>query len=85
MREKDKSIERLKKILVNNKSFIPSGIYNSIKYDILKVLKSYFSIKKEDIDVNIEIDDKGKYSIDIKVNADKASKLNVVESSVDTL
>lgn len=85
MREKDRSIERLKKILLNNKSFIPSGIYNAIKFDILKVLRSYFQIKKEDIDINIEIDSSGKYSLEINVIADKANKVNVIESSIDTM
>lgn len=85
MREKDKSLERLKKILINNKSFIPSGVYSAIRFDILRVLKSYFHIKKEDIDISINLDQSGKYAIDIKVSAEKAFRANAIEGDVDSI
>ncbi|MGI6212998.1 MAG: cell division topological specificity factor MinE [Christensenellales bacterium] len=85
MKEKDKSIERLKKLLTANKSFIPSGIYSAIRYDLLKVLKSYFQIHKEDIDIKIEVDQDGKYSIDIKVIAEKACRVNTIEDKVKSV
>ncbi len=85
MREKDKYIERLKKILISNKSFIPSGIYSAIRFDILRVLKSYFHIKKEDIDINIGLDQSGKYEIDIKVVAEKAFRANAVEDGIENI
>lgn len=85
MREKDKSLERLKKILINNKSFIPSGVYSAIRFDILRVLKSYFHIKKEDIDISINLDPSGKYDIDIKVSAEKAFRANAIEDGRESV
>lgn len=85
MKEKDKSIERLKKILIANKSFIPSGIYAAIRFDLLKVLRSYFHIKKEDISIDIEVDEDGKYAIDIHVTAERACRVNTIEDEVGTI
>ena len=54
---------RLKQILINDKKDNPIKIVGLIKSEIFYVLKNYMDIKLEDINLDIGIDNNGKYLI----------------------
>jgi cell division topological specificity factor len=46
--------ERLKLILIQDRLFISSEEFESLKEDIMQVLSKYFDIEKDSIQINIE-------------------------------
>lgn len=61
--------ERLKDMIVIDKQNIPQKINKLLKSEILYLFRNYFDVTAEDIDVNIDIDEYGKYHIDISALA----------------
>lgn len=61
--------ERLKDMIVIDKQNIPQKINKLLKSEILYLFRNYFDVTAEDIDVNIDIDEYGKYHIDIRALA----------------
>lgn len=68
---------RLKQVLFNDKKENPQKVLNIIKSEILYVLKNYMEIKAEDMDININLDEFGTYSLEISA---KINRLKMVSS-----
>ncbi len=62
----NRSITRLKSVLVQDKEQNPLKILGVLKADILKVLSNYMEIDYEDVDVNIVVNKNGTYDLEIK-------------------
>ena len=54
---------RLKNIIISDKRENPVKIERVLKSELLNVLKNYFELTSEDIDLSIMIRDDGKYGI----------------------
>lgn len=59
--------ERLKRIVVLDKMEVPSKITKIIKAEMLYLLKNFFEISSEDLDINISLDKDRRYVMDVKV------------------
>ena len=57
--------DRLKNMLIIDKSENTSKIERVVKAEIVYVLKNYFEIKAEDVDINIAINEKGRYVLNL--------------------
>lgn len=57
--------ERLKEMIVIDKQDIPQKINKLIKSEILYLFRNYFDVVAEDIDVDIDVDESGKYHIQV--------------------
>ncbi len=58
---------RLKNMIVSDKKENPMRIAKVLKSEIVNVLKNYFEITCEDVNLDILIDENGKYDIQINV------------------
>ena len=56
---------RLKNIIISDKKENPSKIEKVLKSEIINVLKNYFEITSEDVNLNILINKDGLYDIQI--------------------
>lgn len=56
---------RLKNIIISDKKENPSKIEKVLKSEIINVLKNYFEISSEDVNLNILINKDGLYDIQI--------------------
>lgn len=52
-------------MIITDKSETPQKINKIIKAEILYLLKNYFEITADDLDLNIDVNENGKYSIQI--------------------
>lgn len=57
--------DRLKKMLISDKSENPARIERVIKSELLYLLKNYFEISSEDFRVDIRVRDDGRYELNI--------------------
>ena len=55
---KTRGIEKLKKILINDKHFHPSFFADLIRSEMFKSLSNYMELSPDDVLVNISIDEK---------------------------
>lgn len=60
---------RLKDMIVLDKQDTPQKINRLVKSEVLFVLKNYFDIVAEDMEVDIGVDDFGKYIVSISAQA----------------
>ena len=51
---KDIAKERLRLVLVHDRSFVSPGIINSLKEDLIKVIKSYMDVDEDLLYVSLE-------------------------------
>lgn len=56
---------RLKNIIISDKKENPSKIEKVLKSEIINVLKNYFEITSEDVNLNILINKDGLYDVQI--------------------
>lgn len=57
--------ERLKNVLISDKKENPEKIKKIIKAEILYLMRNYFTIDSEDLNVDIIVSDSNKYMVDI--------------------
>ncbi|MBE5757539.1 MAG: hypothetical protein E7345_01230 [Clostridiales bacterium] len=57
--------ERLKNVLISDKKENPEKIKKIIKAEILYLMRNYFTIDSEDLNVDIIVSDSNKYKVDI--------------------
>ena len=69
---------RLKQVLYNDKKENPIKLINIIKSEILYVLKNYMEIKSENMDVFIDIDEYGRYSLEIKASINRLKMISAI-------
>ena len=60
---------RLRAMIISDKQNTPQRINKVLKSEIIFVLKNYFDTTSEDVDVDIQIDEFGKYNIFINAEA----------------
>ena len=65
MRSIENCEERLKSIVVLDKQEAPQKINRLLKSELLYLLKNYFEICAEDLNLDITINQNGKYEINI--------------------
>jgi septum formation topological specificity factor MinE len=61
--------DRLQKVLMNDKTSIPTGFNGLIKSDITELLKSYFGLYEGSVEVHTDFES-GLYKIEIRAVAD---------------
>lgn len=62
----NRSIDRLKNVLVQDKEQNPVKIMGILKNDITKLLSNYMEVDGDDIDVNLLVNNNGSYDLVIK-------------------
>lgn len=62
----NRSIDRLKSVLVQDKEQNPVKIMGILKNDITKLLSNYMEVDGDDIDVNLLVNNNGSYDLVIK-------------------
>ena len=66
MKEIEKCENRLKSIIVLDKQEVPKKLDKLIKAELLYLLRNYFDICAEDLDLNISVNDFGKYVVEVR-------------------
>lgn len=61
--------ERLKNLAINDRAESSHRIKKLLKSEIIYVLKNYFNVTGESVDIDISIDGSGKYNITISASA----------------
>jgi len=51
---KDVARERLRLVLVHDRSSVSPGLINSLKEDLIKVIKEYMEVDEDSLEVNLE-------------------------------
>lgn len=69
---------RLKQVLYNDKKENPNKVLNIIKSEILYVLKNYMEIKAENMDVVINIDEYGSYTLEVKASINRLKMISAI-------
>lgn len=59
--------ERLKNLIATDRNENPNKILKLLKSEVLNVLRNYFDINFDDLDISIIINKKGEY--DLQINA----------------
>lgn len=67
---------RLKQILINDKKDNPNKIVGLLKSEFFYVLKNYMDIKMEDLQVDIGIDNNGKYLLTLSCEVQRIYIVN---------
>ncbi len=62
----NRSIDRLKNVLVQDKEQNPVKIMGILKNDITKLLSNYMEVDGDDVDVNLLVNNNGSYDLVIK-------------------
>ena len=62
---------RVRQLLINDKKDNPNKIINLIKSEMFYILKNYMEINIDDIDLDIGIDNDGKYLISMSCEASR--------------
>lgn len=57
--------ERLRNMLVIDKKENPQRIERLLKAEVIHILKNYFDINNEDMDLNLEVNESGQYVLSI--------------------
>ena len=71
-------LEKLKKILINDKHFNPSRLNEILKSDLFNLLKDYMEINNNDIITKLEIDENGDYIFRCKVRTNRLKMLGIM-------
>ena len=58
---------RIKQMLINDRKENPNKIISLLKSEVFYIFKDYMDIKMEDINLDIGIDNNGKYVINLNV------------------
>ena len=62
---KKKGLQRLNKVIKNDKKINPEYIKDVIKSDFFYLINNYFEVDFADVKVSIEVDDNSKYQIKV--------------------
>ena len=76
MKLAQKSINRMKNILRQDKEKIKQPLINMLKSDVYSCISGYFEIYPGDIDIVYTIDENGFYVLDIMLKSRKIKKIN---------
>ena len=71
-------LEKLKKVLINDKHFNPSRLNEILKSDLFNLLKDYMEISNDDIITKLEIDEDGDYIFRCKVRTKRLKMLGIM-------
>lgn len=63
------SIDRLKEMIIIDKKENPQRIERLIKSELLYVLKNYFEVTYDGLDVDLYVDDNGKYNLEVRLKS----------------
>ena len=69
--------DRLKNIVVCDREELSQNAVNMIKIDIIKALEGYFDLDRDSFFLNCNIDEDGKYLLNISTTAKKIKKVGV--------
>lgn len=69
--------DRLKNIVVGDREELSQNALNMIKIDLAKTLDSYFDIDANSFFINCNLDEEGKYILNISAEASKIKKVGI--------
>ena len=79
MKESKLALNRLKNILMKDKSAQFEGINRVLSGDMYSLLACYFDIEKHQISLDIQVDEWGEYSISMNAKANKIISPKLLE------
>jgi len=79
---KTRGIEKLQKVLINDKHFQPARLNDVVRSEIFKCLSNYMEISPEDILTNISIDADGQYVLRCKVSCKRLKIMGILPTEV---
>lgn len=69
--------DRLKNIVVGDREELSKNAVSMIRLDVLKALDNYFDLDTTSFFINCNIDDDGKYFLNITATASKIKKVGI--------
>lgn len=78
MMEKLRGVDKLKKILINDKHFSPTRLNEVIKSGIYKVLDNFMEITPRDILTNLTLEEDGDYVLRCKVRCKRIKVMGIL-------
>lgn len=76
MRLEQKSINRIKSMLKQDKEKLSLPLLNMIKSDVFALLHAYFDLHPQDIDLRYFVNEDGFYDLNIGVKCGRIKKIN---------
>lgn len=79
---KMRGIDKLQKVLINDKHFQPARFNDIVRSDIFKCLSNYMEISPENILTDISIDENGQYVLRCKVICKRLKIMGILPNEV---
>lgn len=74
----NQGIEKLKKVLINDKHQSPTRVNEILKSDVFAVLQNYMDISENDIISKIDLDQNGNYIFRCKAKATRLKTFGIL-------
>jgi len=69
MRNAKRGVERLKKVILQDRTGAPENVIAVLKSDVYEVLDSYFEVNPQSVSADVSVDEKGLYEIRLTAHA----------------
>lgn len=79
MKEKLNTVERLKRILLQDKMKSYEGFFRVLRGDMAALLGCYLTFESEDLTIDMNIDQDGNYAFVVKVLASNIKSPNILD------
>ncbi len=79
---KMRGIDKLQKVLINDKHFQPARLNDIVRSDIFKCLSNYMEISPENILTDISVDETGQYVLRCKVSCKRLKIMGILPNEV---
>jgi len=77
-----RGIDKLQKVLINDKHFQPARLNDIVRSDIFKCLSNYMEISPENILTDISVDETGQYVLRCKVSCKRLKIMGILPNEV---
>lgn len=82
MFQKFRGIEKLQKVLINDKHFQPARFNELMRSEIFKCLSGYMEITPENILTNLSVEDNGEYVLRCKIKSKRLKIMGLLPREV---
>lgn len=77
--KKNDQMTRLKKLLFNDYINIPNSAFEVLKSDLIKLLQSYFELREGSVELDVDTDSDGNFSIRLTAEATHVKELKILD------
>lgn len=80
MKESQIAVERLKKVILRDKIECYEGVVRVLKGDLVNLLSCYFGLNGDEVQVNLEVNENGRYCLSCFLEADSIISPQILQN-----